>query len=287
MPAVSITSFRLRGSITWTRTSTSNSPAPRRRRAGKPTNAQKKQGSAAPRPLGPAGRFCWLEARNNTLVLLRRGNVDMRHHDDLVGPAFSSGCPCDLHARVHPIVDCADEIWFDLLAKFPAVSGGQMRVVGLLVLPDRHDRELIGWGRALQDVEARISLVLAAGIRELPQQVHGRPACCRRNLDVAHHVNSAILRVRGVHGSDRHQRHGEQKRKSNAHSHPPQSFGWLCDSTDLVKRPSTQERSQGAIVMSSLRPVSVASGAGSYSAGRCARLIQAVRKPKVAAPMTS
>src|SRR5262245_11417799 len=225
--------------------------------------------------------------RCNTLVLFRRRNVDMRHHDDLVGRAFSSWCPCDLHARVHPIVDCADEIWFDFRAKFLAVSGGQMRVVSLLVLPDRHDRELIGWGRALQDVEARIALVLAAGIRELPQQVRGRPACCWRNLDVAHHVNSVVLRVCGVHGNDRHQRHGEQKRKSNAHSHPPQSFGYSCNSTDLVKRPSTRGRSQGAIVMSSLRPASVASGAGSYSAGRCVRLIQAMRKPKVPAPMTS
>src|SRR6516164_2219638 len=200
MPAVSITSFRLRGSITWTRTSTSNSPAPRRRRAGKPTNA-KKAGSPASRAFRPTGRFLLVRSRSrrdrrgptgerldrlvepfvveraahgreliakffgrrrrdvgvvgalvfpdcdhremvrpvalledveahgtrllaavrhqclercDALVLLRRRNIDMRHHDDLVGPAFSSWCPCDLHARVHPIVDCADEIWFDL-----------------------------------------------------------------------------------------------------------------------------------------------------------------------------
>src|SRR5258707_248084 len=64
---------------------------------------------------------------------------------------------------------------------------------------------------------------------------------------------------------------------------------WLlsCDSTDLVKRPSTRVRSQGALVMSSSRPASVASGGGSYSSGRGGRLIQAVRKPKAAAPMTS
>src|SRR5205807_2468815 len=37
---------------------------------------------------------------------------------------------------------------------------------------------------------------------------------------------------------------------------------WLlsCDSTDLVKRPSTRARSQGPLVMSSLRPASVAGG---------------------------
>src|SRR6266404_8160852 len=64
---------------------------------------------------------------------------------------------------------------------------------------------------------------------------------------------------------------------------------WLLstDSTDLVKRPSTRVRSQGALVMSSSRPASVASGGGSYSSGRWVRLIQAVRKPKAAAPMTS
>ena len=39
--------------------------------------------------------------------------------------------------------------------------------------------------------------------------------------------------------------------------------------------------------MSSLRPASVASGGGSYSSGRWVRLIQAVRKPKAAAPMMS
>src|SRR5215831_19329364 len=104
--------------------------------------------------------------RRNTLVLFRRRNVHMRHHDDRATAVFCCWRPCDLHARVYPIVDRADEMWLDLVAKFLAVSGGQMCVVGLLVLPDRHDRELVGWGRALQDVETRVALVLAAGIRE-------------------------------------------------------------------------------------------------------------------------
>src|SRR5262249_11808758 len=54
MPAASITSFRLRGSLTSTRTSTSNSPAPRRRRGGKPDGGNLKQDTA--RPGGGWGR---------------------------------------------------------------------------------------------------------------------------------------------------------------------------------------------------------------------------------------
>src|SRR5262252_2385473 len=222
MPAVSITSFRWRGSITWTITSTSNSPAPRRRRAGRPTDDNSQLTSVAPRLPRPWGDFCrpkqrrdrpppkrdgaaseraldrlvepfvverathgrelvakffgrrrrdvgvvgalvlpdgnhrevvrpvallehveahgtWLLAavrhqgleRCNTLVLLRRRNVDMRHHDDRPARNFFCRRSCDLHARVHPIVDRADEIWLDLLAKFLAVRGGLMRVVGL------------------------------------------------------------------------------------------------------------------------------------------------------------
>src|SRR5262245_62246844 len=73
--------------------------------------------------------------RRNALVLLRRRNVHMGHHNDRAAPLFSGGRPCDLHARVDPIVDRADEVWLDLVAKFLAVSGGQMCVVGLLVLP--------------------------------------------------------------------------------------------------------------------------------------------------------
>src|SRR5262249_4560676 len=101
-------------------------------------------------------------------VLLRRRNVHMGHHNDRAAPIFCCWRPCDLHARVYPIVDRADEIWLDLVAKFLAVSGGQMCVVGLLVLPDLHDRRLVGWRRALQALESRGASVLAAGIRELP-----------------------------------------------------------------------------------------------------------------------
>src|SRR5262249_55992970 len=98
---------------------------------------------------------------------------------------------------VDPIVDRADEIWLDPVAKFLAVSGGQMRVVGLLVLPDGHDRELIGWGRALQDVKARVALVLAASIRELPQEIRSRPPCCPPNLHLPHHPHTPILPLPG------------------------------------------------------------------------------------------
>src|SRR5262245_25031270 len=45
--------------------------------------------------------------------------------------------------------------------------------------------------------------------------------------------------------------------------------------------------SQRVIVMSPVRSASVALGAGSYSSGIFARLTQAVRKPKAAAPITS
>src|SRR6266536_1730203 len=81
--------------------------------------------------------------RRNTLVLLRRRNVHMGHHDDRAAPVFCRWRPCDLHARMDPIVDRADEIWLDLVAELLGVSGGQMRVIGLLVLPERHHRVLV------------------------------------------------------------------------------------------------------------------------------------------------
>src|SRR5262249_12304265 len=221
MLAASTTSFHWRGSITWTKTSTSSSPAPRRGRPGSPPDGISEQTQSAPRPPRRAGRiFCWskrrrgrprfqrdepldhlvqplvieraahgrelvakifgwrrrdvglvcalvlpdfnyrevvrpvallehVEAhgpcllaavrhqgleRRNTLVLFRRRNVHMRHHDDRATPVFCCWRPCDLHARVYPIVDRADEMWLDLVAKFLAVSGGRMCVVGLLGL---------------------------------------------------------------------------------------------------------------------------------------------------------
>src|SRR5262249_45092474 len=92
-----------------------------------------------------------------------------------------------------------------------------------------------------------VALVLAAGVRELPQEIGGRPAYRGRDVDVAHHVDSVILRVCG--GNDRHQRHGEQKPKSNAHfSSSPKSWLVLCDSTDPAKRSSTRRASERAMV---------------------------------------
>src|SRR4029453_13171951 len=111
----------------------------------------------------PAGPHQWLEGRD-AFVLLRWWNIHMRDHDERAAPIFSGRRRCDLHPRVDPIVYRADEVWLDFLAKFLGVGGGEVRVVGLLVLPDRHDRELVGWGRALQDVEAHVALVLAARI---------------------------------------------------------------------------------------------------------------------------
>src|SRR5262245_27793876 len=249
--AGSITSFHLRGSTTSTTVSISNSQAPKRRRAGRPTDVI--QSSHEPRePSWRTGRFLPVKApaavvrvlrkrwpldrlvqplvieraahgreliakflgrycrdvslvraltfpnfndremvrpiallehvkTNGTrifaavrhqclegcdaFVLLRRRNVHMRHHNDGAPPVFSCRRRRDLHPRVYPIVYRADELWLDLLAEFLAVRGRQMRVVALLVLPDRYDRELIGWSGALQDVEARVALVLAAGTR--------------------------------------------------------------------------------------------------------------------------
>ena len=49
--------IRLRGSITWTRTSTSNSPVPRRRRAGRPTDGISEQTQSPRGRLGARGEF--------------------------------------------------------------------------------------------------------------------------------------------------------------------------------------------------------------------------------------
>ena len=150
----------------------------------------------------------------------------MRHHHNRPAPVLSCGRSCDLHAGVYPVVDGADEKRLDLVAKFLAVSSGHMRVVGILILPDRHDRELVGGGHALQDVEAHVARILAARVRELLQERRRRRARGWRHIDVTDRVDGAVLRGRGLHGNDRHHRHGEQNRKANAHSHPPRSLGW-------------------------------------------------------------
>jgi len=74
MPAVSITSFRLRGSITWTGTFTSNSPAPRRRRAGRRTDDNSEQTSVAPAAPSAVGRLLSVEAASRSSAFsARRG----------------------------------------------------------------------------------------------------------------------------------------------------------------------------------------------------------------------
>src|ERR1700738_2356442 len=82
------------------------------------------------------------------VVLTGRGHVHMRHHVTRARrtPGSRTG---DVHAAVQPVVNRADEIWFDLVAQGIGVRSPDMGVVALPVLPDRHRCELIRRGNAL------------------------------------------------------------------------------------------------------------------------------------------
>src|SRR5690348_13084259 len=133
MPVASITSFRLRGSITWTRTSTSNSPAPRRRRAGRPTNDNSEQTSVAPRLPRPWGDFCRPKQRRGRQPPQRDGPLDR-----LVEPFVVERAA---HGR-------------ELVAKFFGRRRRDVGVVGTLVFPDFNHREMVRPVALLEHVEA-------------------------------------------------------------------------------------------------------------------------------------
>src|SRR5215469_18164861 len=142
MPAVSITSFRLRGSITWTRTSTSNSRAPRRRRAGRPTNAQKSKVQPPRARLGPRGGFA---GSKRATVAIASGLTGGRL-DRLVEPLVVERAA---HGR-------------ELVAKFFCRRRRDVGVVGALVFPDFNHREMVRPVALLEDVEAHGTRLLAA-----------------------------------------------------------------------------------------------------------------------------
>src|SRR6266849_5476119 len=122
------------------------------------------------------------------IVLLGRRDIHVGHDENRAGRALGSR-PRDLHATVQPIVDRADEMRPDLVAELLAVGGGSMCVKSLLVSPDRHDRKLIRRRHALEDLEAHIAIILAAGIGELPQKAGSCSAGRRRNVDIAHDID--------------------------------------------------------------------------------------------------
>src|SRR5262249_4024696 len=133
MPAASITSFRLRGSLTSTRTSTSNSPAPRRRRAGRPTDGNSEQISLAPRAVRRAGRF-FAGPR-------RRGGAPPLKRDE------------PLDRLVQPLVIERAAHGRELLAKFLGRRRRDVGVVCVLVLPDFNHREVVRPVALLEYVE--------------------------------------------------------------------------------------------------------------------------------------
>jgi 2-phospho-L-lactate/phosphoenolpyruvate guanylyltransferase len=76
------------------------------------------------------------------VILAGRGHVHMRHHMNRTRRTCG-GRTGDVHAAVHPVVNRADEMRFDLVAQGIGIRGRDMRIVVLPVLPDRHRCELI------------------------------------------------------------------------------------------------------------------------------------------------
>src|ERR1700730_13750416 len=76
------------------------------------------------------------------VILAGRGHVHMRHHVNRARRT-RGGRAGDVHAAVQPVVNRADEIWFDLVAQGIGVRSPDMGVVALPVLPDRPRCELI------------------------------------------------------------------------------------------------------------------------------------------------
>src|SRR3974390_1612479 len=112
----------------------------------------------------------------------------MSHNNPFAGWGGTTGWR-NIERVVKALVDRADEMRLDLVAKLLAVGCRGMRIIRFLVLPDRDNRELVRRRDALQNLETQIALVLAGGIRELPQQAGCRCTRSRRDLDVAHDVD--------------------------------------------------------------------------------------------------
>src|SRR5262249_42498909 len=135
MPAASTTSFRWHGLITWTRTSTSSSPAPRRRRAGRPTDGISEQTQPPPRPAGRGGRFFFRRRPPRGPPRLQRDEP----LDHLVQPLVIERAA---HGR-------------ELVAKIFGRRCRDVSLVCALVLPDFNHREVVRPVALLEHVEAQ------------------------------------------------------------------------------------------------------------------------------------
>src|SRR3984893_15700740 len=76
------------------------------------------------------------------VIFAGRGHVHMRHHMNRTRRT-RGGRTGDVHAAVHPVVNRADAMRFDLVAQGIGIRGRDMGIVALPVLPDRHRCELI------------------------------------------------------------------------------------------------------------------------------------------------
>src|SRR5262249_7792979 len=138
MPAVSITSFRLHGSITWTRTSISSSRAPRRGRAGRPTNINP-AGKSRPWPASRGRLYDGQASVAQTLLL------ELKRLVPTLVIKRSGRCPGHL-------------------AELLGMRGRLVAGGGAWILPHLDHCEMVGPGLLLIDVIAQVAFVLAGRI---------------------------------------------------------------------------------------------------------------------------